>query len=62
MNSNSSWAEQHSYEVDIVDENKGEVAGIRSGTLKIDGGDGCAFGWLRKEAGVHRLVSKSRRG
>ncbi|KAK4523293.1 hypothetical protein GAYE_PCTG50G1186 [Galdieria yellowstonensis] len=50
------WAEQHSYEVDIVDENKGEVAGIRSGTLKIDGGDGCAFGWLRKEAGVHRLV------
>ncbi|EME28084.1 Peptide chain release factor 2 [Galdieria sulphuraria] len=50
------WAEQHSYIVDIVDENKGEVAGIRSGMLKIDGGDGCAFGWLRKEAGVHRLV------
>ncbi|GJQ10748.1 hypothetical protein GpartN1_g2539.t1 [Galdieria partita] len=52
----SRWAEQHSYEVDIVDENKGDIAGIRSGTLKIDGGDGCAFGWLRKEAGVHRLV------
>eukprot|EP00871_Galdieria_phlegrea_P005014 jgi/Galph1/5513/GphlegSOOS_G4134.1 len=55
----SRWAERHEYSVQIVEESKGEVAGIRSGILKIDGGDGCAFGWLRKEAGVHRLVRMS---
>jgi peptide chain release factor 2 len=48
------WAEQHGYEVEIVDELPNEEAGIRNATLHIRGD--YAYGNLQSEAGVHRLV------
>lgn len=48
------WSEAHGYKVEIVDETTGEEAGIKSSTLIIKGTN--AFGWLRTESGVHRLV------
>lgn len=51
------WGEAHAYTVDLVDISPGEVAGIKSATLKITGP--YAYGWLRTETGVHRLVRKS---
>jgi peptide chain release factor 2 len=48
------WAENHKYEVDIIDQSDGEEAGIKSATLTIDGE--YAYGYLRSEKGVHRLV------
>ncbi|HEY5301073.1 MAG TPA: peptide chain release factor 2 [Acetobacteraceae bacterium] len=48
------WAEQHGYKVAMLDESEGEQAGIKSVTLQISGPD--AYGWLKTEAGVHRLV------
>ncbi len=48
------WAEAHGYKVDYIEESPGEEAGIKSGTLKITGMN--AFGWLKTESGVHRLV------
>lgn len=51
------WAESHARPVEIIETSPGEVAGIKSATLKI-GGD-YAYGWLRTETGVHRLVRKS---
>ena len=48
------WAEQHGYKVAMLDESEGEQAGIKSVTLQVSGAD--AYGWLKTEAGVHRLV------
>lgn len=48
------WADSKKYKVDIMNENPGEEAGIKSITLKISGYQ--AYGWLKAEAGVHRLV------
>ncbi len=48
------WAEDHGYKVELISENPGEEAGIRSATYKIIGEN--AYGWLKTESGVHRLV------
>ena len=48
------WAEQHGYKVEYLEETPGEEAGIKSATVEIKGHN--AFGWLKTEAGVHRLV------
>ncbi|MAV67649.1 MAG: peptide chain release factor 2 [Gammaproteobacteria bacterium] len=51
------WAEQRSYSVAVTEVSEGEVAGIKSATVMISGE--YAYGWLRTETGVHRLVRKS---
>jgi peptide chain release factor 2 len=48
------WAQQHGMEVDYLEETAGDQAGIKSATLQIKGPN--AYGWLKTEAGVHRLV------
>ncbi len=48
------WAERHRFKTDIVDSTEGEQAGIKSATVTVAGRN--AFGWLRAERGVHRLV------
>jgi peptide chain release factor 2 len=48
------WAEQHGYKVEWLEESGGEQAGIKSATVKIIGEN--AYGWLKTESGVHRLV------
>jgi peptide chain release factor 2 len=48
------WAEQHGYKIDWLEETEGEAAGIKSATVQIKGRN--AFGWLKTENGVHRLV------
>ena len=48
------WATAHGMEVEVIEETAGETAGIKSATLKITGTN--AYGWLKTEAGVHRLV------
>ena len=48
------WAEQRGYKVQKLDENEGEQAGVKSVTLQVSGPT--AYGWLKTEAGVHRLV------
>jgi peptide chain release factor 2 len=48
------WAEAHDYKVEWLEESAGEGAGIKSATVKIGGLD--AYGWLKTESGVHRLV------
>jgi peptide chain release factor 2 len=48
------WAEAHDYKVEWVEETEGEGAGIKSATVTIKGHN--AYGWLKSEAGVHRLV------
>jgi peptide chain release factor 2 len=48
------WAEQHGYKVDWIEETEGEEAGLKSATVEIKGHN--AFGWLKSENGVHRLV------
>ena len=48
------WAEQHGYKTEWIEESEGEEAGIKSATVKIVGEN--AYGWLKTEAGVHRLV------
>ncbi len=48
------WAEQHGYKVSLLDETEGDGAGIKSTTLRIEGYQ--AYGWLKHESGVHRLV------
>jgi peptide chain release factor 2 len=48
------WAEQHRYKVEYLEETPGEEAGIKSATIKVKGRN--AYGWLKSEDGVHRLV------
>jgi peptide chain release factor 2 len=48
------WAEQRGYKVDFLEETAGEEAGIKSATIEVKGKN--AFGWLKSETGVHRLV------
>jgi peptide chain release factor 2 len=48
------WAEQHGFKVDYLEETPGEEAGLKSATIEIKGRN--AFGWLKSENGVHRLV------
>jgi len=51
------WGDQRGFKTEIVDANGGEVAGIKSCTISFEGD--YAYGWLRTETGVHRLVRKS---
>lgn len=51
------WAESHAFKIDVTQIMPGEVAGIRNVTLQVSGAH--AFGWLKTESGVHRLVRKS---
>lgn len=51
------WADKHGFDTEIVELSEGEVAGIKSATVHVRGE--YAFGWLRTEIGVHRLVRKS---
>lgn len=48
------WAERHNFAVEVVEEHEGDTAGIKSITMRIVGER--AYGWLRNEIGVHRLV------
>jgi peptide chain release factor 2 len=48
------WAERRRFKVDWIEESPGEEAGIKSTTIKVKGTD--AYGWLKTESGVHRLV------
>ena len=50
----SRWANAHGMAVDVIEETPGEQAGIKSATLQVKGTN--AYGWLKTEAGVHRLV------
>ncbi len=50
----SRWAENRKYKIEILDENSGEEAGVKSITFKVMGHQ--AYGWLKTESGVHRLV------
>ncbi len=51
------WGEAHGFKTELIEVSDGDVAGIKSATLRIQGE--YAFGWLRTETGVHRLVRKS---
>ncbi|WP_417552950.1 peptide chain release factor 2 [Marinomonas fungiae] len=51
------WGEDKGFKVELVEVSAGEVAGIKSATVRFEGE--YAFGWLRTETGVHRLVRKS---
>jgi peptide chain release factor 2 len=51
------WAESHGFKTEIIELSEGEVAGIKSATIRVEGE--YAYGWLRTETGVHRLVRKS---
>ncbi|RYM58004.1 peptide chain release factor 2 [Serratia proteamaculans] len=51
------WAEAKGFKTEVIEESDGDVAGVKSATIKIIGD--YAFGWLRTETGVHRLVRKS---
>lgn len=50
----SRWAEQHDYKLSVLERSDGEEAGVKSVTLKVEGYQ--AYGWLKTETGVHRLV------
>ena len=51
------WCEAHNFDTELTEVSEGEVAGIKSATIHVKGD--YAFGWLRTETGVHRLVRKS---
>ena len=51
------WGERHEFKTELMEVSPGEVAGIKSATIKFTGS--YAFGWLRTESGIHRLVRKS---
>jgi peptide chain release factor 2 len=51
------WADAHGIKTEIIDQSPGEVAGIKGATIEMTGD--YAYGWLRTETGVHRLVRKS---
>ena len=48
------WAERHGFKIEYLEETQGEEAGLKSATIEVKGHN--AFGWLKTEAGVHRLV------
>jgi peptide chain release factor 2 len=51
------WGEQHGFKTEVIDISEGEVAGIKGASVNFTGD--YAYGWLRTETGVHRLVRKS---
>ena len=51
------WGEEHDFKTDLLEVSEGEVAGIKSATVRFEGP--YAYGWLRTETGIHRLVRKS---
>ncbi|WP_125468866.1 peptide chain release factor 2 [Methylomagnum ishizawai] len=51
------WGERRGFKTELVEESSGDVAGIKSATIRFEGE--YAYGWLRTETGVHRLVRKS---
>ncbi len=51
------WGDQHNFKTELIECSPGDVAGIKSATIHFQGD--YAFGWLRTETGVHRLVRKS---
>lgn len=51
------WAEKHDWQTEMIEVSEGETAGIKSATIRVEGD--YAFGWLRTETGIHRLVRKS---
>lgn len=51
------WGERHGFKTELIEVSPGEVAGIKSATVRFEGP--YAYGWLRTESGVHRLVRKS---
>ncbi|HIF47296.1 peptide chain release factor 2 [Candidatus Thioglobus sp.] len=51
------WGDKHKFKVKLMEASAGEVAGIKSATIHFDGE--YAYGWLRSEIGIHRLVRKS---
>lgn len=51
------WGEDHNFKTELMEASQGDVAGIKSATIRFEGE--YAFGWLRTETGVHRLVRKS---
>jgi peptide chain release factor 2 len=51
------WGERKGFKTELIEESDGDVAGIKSATIRFEGD--YAFGWLRTETGVHRLVRKS---
>ena len=50
----SRWAERHGYAIEVIEEHEGDTAGIKNITFRISGDR--AYGWLKNEIGVHRLV------
>jgi peptide chain release factor 2 len=48
------WAQKHGFKVDVIEEQPGEEAGVKSATIQVSGHN--AYGWLKTESGVHRLV------
>ncbi|MEQ9487708.1 MAG: peptide chain release factor 2 [Alphaproteobacteria bacterium] len=48
------WSDQHGYKTELIEESPGEEAGLKSSTIRVQGPN--AYGWLKTEAGVHRLV------
>ena len=48
------WADQKNFKSNLISEHKGDEAGVKSSTIKVEGD--YVFGWLRKESGIHRLV------
>lgn len=51
------WGEKHGFKTELTEVSEGEIAGVKSATIRFEGE--YAFGWLRTETGVHRLVRKS---
>ncbi|MCW8853184.1 MAG: peptide chain release factor 2 [Gammaproteobacteria bacterium] len=51
------WGEAHGFKTELIEASPGDVAGIKSATIRFEGD--YAYGWLRTETGVHRLVRKS---
>ncbi|MFH4130691.1 PCRF domain-containing protein, partial [Acinetobacter baumannii] len=49
--------ERHGFKAELMEVSDGDVAGIKSATIRVEGE--YAYGWLRTESGVHRLVRKS---
>ena len=48
------WADQKNFKTNLISEHRGDEAGVKSSTIKVEGD--YVFGWLKKESGIHRLV------